>query len=113
MKVVLYDDVVAARGETFELPGLEVTVHAHADRAAAEVMAMAPLPDVVCMDFAMGAEHQTGAEAVRALRAAGYQGRIVATSSDPRANDSMREAGADEAVTKALVRSYLVHLAGG
>jgi DNA-binding NarL/FixJ family response regulator len=114
LSVVIYDDVVAARAETFELPGLDVRLYADADDAAATVAAMSPPPDLVCMDFAMGAGHKDGAAAIGELRAAGYRGRILATSSDPAANDRMLAAGADEALAqKALLRSYLVHLAGG
>jgi CheY-like chemotaxis protein len=114
LKVIVYDDVVAARGETFELPGLDVTVYGDADDAALVIGAMQPPPDLVCMDFAMGADHMDGAAAIAELRAAGYRGRILATSSDPAANERMREAGADEALaSKAHLRSYLVHLAGG
>jgi hypothetical protein len=63
------------------------------------------------MDFAMGAGRQDGREATLALRAAGFAGRIIATSSDPAANAAMMEVGADEALAKkAHLRSYLVHL---
>ena len=114
LSVVIYDDVVAARAETFELPGLEVRLFADADDAAASIAALPAPPDLICMDFAMGAGHKDGATAIRELRAAGYRGRIVATSSDPAANDRMLAAGADEALAqKALLRSYLVHLASG
>ena len=33
LKVAIFDDVVAARGETFHIPGLEVDVYGHADDA--------------------------------------------------------------------------------
>jgi DNA-binding NarL/FixJ family response regulator len=112
LKVVIFDDVVAARGETFHIPGLDVIVHGHAD--AAVDICMAPNrtpPDVVFMDYAMGRGRKSGAEAIRDLRAAGFGGRIVAISSDPVANADMHRAGADESLDKkAHLRSFLVHL---
>ena len=112
MKVAIFDDVVAARGETFHIEGLDVEVFPHADDAAQIVTGGGF--DVVFMDFAMGAGRKDGAAATRDLRAAGFKGKIVATSSDPVANQAMRTAGANEALDKkALLRSYLVHLAGG
>jgi DNA-binding NarL/FixJ family response regulator len=109
--VAIFDDVVAARGENFSIPGLEVSVFAHADDAVAELAALARLADVVCMDFAMGAGRKTGVEAIESLRQDGYAGRIVAISSDPAANAAMEAAGANESLGgKALLRSYLVHL---
>jgi DNA-binding NarL/FixJ family response regulator len=114
MRVVIFDDVLAARGENWELPGLSVEVHGDADQAAGVVAAMEPPPDLICMDFAMGQGHVDGVTAVAAIRAAGYRGRILAISSDPAANDAMRAVGADESLRgKALLRSYLVHQAGG
>lgn len=112
LKVAIFDDVVAARGETFHIPGLAVDVYAHADDAAQICAAVGH--DVVFMDFSMGAGRQSGAEATRALRAGGFRGRIVAISSDPAANADMRAAGADDALAKkAHLRSFLVHLGGG
>jgi CheY-like chemotaxis protein len=109
LRVAVFDDVVAARGEQFHIPGLAVEVFADADDAAAR--APAARWDVVLMDFAMGPGHKTGQVAVGELRAAGFAGRIVAISSDPSANDAMRGVGADDALAaKAHVRSYLVHL---
>ena len=108
MRVAIFDDVIAARGEQFHIPGLEIELHADAD--AAESVAA----DVVCMDYAMGTGHRTGADAIRALRAAGFRGRIVAMSSDPNANREMIDAGADEALAqKAMLRSFLVALGKG
>jgi CheY-like chemotaxis protein len=112
LKVAVFDDVVAARGEEFRIPGLSVVVHAHADDAVALCAGDGP-PDVVFMDYAMGRGRQSGAAATRALRAAGYAGIIVAISSDPVANAEMQAAGADRALAKkAHLRSYLVHLGG-
>ena len=111
LQVLIFDDVVAARGETFHIPGLEVTVLPHADDAVGALRGAASEPDVVFMDHAMGRGRKSGTEAIRELRAAGYSGRIIAISSDPAANAEMRRAGADEALgQKALLRSYLVHL---
>ena len=112
LHILIFDDVVAARGETFHIPGLDVTVLAHADDAVDAVHGSPQRPDVLFMDFAMGPGHKDGTEAIRELRAAGYAGRIVATSSDPARNADMIKAGADEALgQKAQLRSYLVHLA--
>lgn len=110
LHVLIFDDVVAARGETFRIPGLEVTVMAHADDAVLAIKGERP-PDVVFMDHAMGRGRKSGTQAIEELRAAGYTGRIVAISSDPAANAEMRKAGADEALgQKAQLRSFLVHL---
>jgi CheY-like chemotaxis protein len=114
LSILIFDDVVAARGETFHIPGLDVTVVAHADDAVEVVNAGAQPPDVIFMDHAMGPGRKNGSEAIASLRAAGFAGRIVAISSDPAANAEMRRAGADEALgQKAQLRSYLVHLAAG
>ena len=111
LHILIFDDVVSARHETFHIPRLEVTVLAHADDAVDVVRASATVPDVVFMDFAMGEGHKSGSQAIQELRASGYAGRIVATSSDPAANAAMCRAGADEALgQKAQLRSYLVHL---
>lgn len=111
LHVLIFDDVVAARGETFHIPGLEVTVRPHADDAVGVVNGATPAPDFVFMDFAMGRGRKSGTDAIRDLRAAGFGGRIVAISSDPAANADMKRAGADESLSqKALLRSYLVHL---
>src|SRR5688500_7909166 len=111
LRVVIFDDVVAARGEAFHIRGLEVTVQPHADDAAAVCGRLDP--EVVFMDYALGPGRKSGSQAVRDLRAAGFGGRIIGISSDPAANAEMRGAGADGALgKKAHLRSYLVHLAG-
>jgi DNA-binding NarL/FixJ family response regulator len=108
-RVIIFDDVVFARGEVFHLPGVEAEVYEHADSAPELVAAIQP--DLVFMDFAMGSGHKSGAEAIRALREAGFTGRIVAISSDPALNARMLAAGADESLAKkALLRSYLMDL---
>ncbi len=112
LKVLIFDDVVAARGEAFRIPGMAVEVFPHADDSVALCTTRGHEPDLVFMDFEMGRGRKTGAEAIEELRAAHFGGRIVAISSDPVANNSMREAGADEALQKkAHLRSFLVHLA--
>lgn len=109
ISVAIYDDVVAARGEQFHIPGLEVRVYGDADDCVNQVLAEAF--DVVFMDFSLGANHRSGDEAVRSLRKNGYEGRIVAISSDPAANARMLAAGANDALAlKAHLRSYLVSL---
>ena len=109
LRIAIFDDVVAARGELFHIPGLAVTVFAHADDAAGQCADAAF--DVVFMDYAMGADHKTGREVTGEIRAAGFRGRIIAISSDPAANAAICAAGADETLgTKAHLRSYLVHL---
>lgn len=109
LQVAIYDDVVAARGEQFRIPGLAVTVFAHADDAVAQCLAARF--DVVFMDYALGPGRRVGADVTRALRTAGFAGKVVAISSDPAANAAIRAAGADSALAqKALLRSYLVHL---
>ena len=109
LKVAIFDDVVAKRGEAFHIPGLRVDVHAHADDAVALCRQVGY--DLVCMDFSMGAAHARGDQSIAALRAAGFGGRIVAISSDPAANEAMRAAGADDLLAhKAYLRSFLVRV---
>jgi DNA-binding NarL/FixJ family response regulator len=109
LKVAIFDDVVAARAEQFNIPGVYVEVFAHADDACS--LCIDAGFDIVFMDFAMGQGRKNGGQAVAELRAAGFAGRIVATSSDPAANAAMKTVGADESLAKkAHLRSYLVHL---
>ncbi|MCG8417109.1 MAG: response regulator [Proteobacteria bacterium] len=109
LKVAIFDDVVATRGETFNIPGLGVDVYEHADDVVE--LYQHRHYDVVFMDYAMGSGRKSGAAAIRELRAAGFDCTIVAISSDPSANDEMKEAGADRSLgKKAHLRSYLVHL---
>ncbi len=110
LRVLIFDDVVAARGEEFRIPGLHVEVLAHADDAVSHCSGELA-PDVVFMDFSLGRGRTNGAVATGALRAAGFAGKIIAISSDPAANAQMTAAGADDSLrSKALLRSYLVHL---
>ena len=112
LRVVVFDDVVAARGENFHIPGLDVVVHGHAD-AAVEICTGENRPevDIVFMDYSMGRGRKSGADAIRELRDAGYRGQIIAISSDPVANSEMEAAGADSSLSKkAHLRSYMVHL---
>jgi hypothetical protein len=112
LRVAVFDDVLAARREVFHIPGLDIQVFGDAD----EVLILCsgdsgPVPEVLCMDYAMGPDHVNGEDAIRALRKAGYAGRIVAMSSDPAANAAMVKAGANESITpKAMLRSFLVAL---
>jgi len=111
LRVAIFDDVVAARGEEFRIPGLDVVVYRHADNAAEVTTQPRPRPDVVFMDYALGPGRKNGAAAIREMRAAGYAGHIIGISSDPVANADMRAAGADESLPKkAHLRSYLVWL---
>ena len=113
LRVAVFDDVLAARREVFHIPGLEIGVYGDADDVQA-ICAAADPPDVVCMDYAMGANHVSGEDAIRAVRSIGFKGRIVAMSSDPAANARMIEAGADEQLMqKAHLRSFLVALGAG
>jgi CheY-like chemotaxis protein len=109
LKVAIFDDVVAARGERFHIPGLDVAVFPHADDA---VRACTRTDfDLVFMDFALGRGRKDGSRAITDLRTAGFPGRIVGISSDPSANAAMRAAGADDALaSKSHLRSYLVHI---
>jgi CheY-like chemotaxis protein len=109
LNVAIFDDVVAARGEHFRIPGVCVSVFPHADDA---VRACTHHPyDLVFMDFAMGRSRKDGSHAITDLRAAGFSGRIIGISSDPTANAAMRAAGADDALaSKSHLRSYLVHI---
>lgn len=109
LKVAIFDDVVAARRETFHIPGLEVDVYPHADDA--DMVCVGVGYDVVFMDFAMGPGRKSGSIAITEMRDAGFKGRIIAISSDPAANAAMRRAGADDQLAKkAHLRSFLVHL---
>ena len=109
LNVAIFDDVVAARGEHFHIPGLDVAVFPHADDAV-RVCTHHPY-DLVFMDFAMGRSRKDGSRAITDLRAAGFSGRIIGISSDPAANAAMRAAGADDALaSKSHLRSYLVHI---
>ena len=111
MKVAIVDDVVAARGEQFHIPGLDVAVFSHADDAVRACHR--GHYDVVFMDFAMGGGRKDGSRAIADLRRAGFRGTIIGISSDPAANAAMRAAGADDALgSKAHLRSYLVHIGG-
>jgi CheY-like chemotaxis protein len=110
LRVAIFDDVVAARGEQFHIPGLDVVVFPHADDAVR--VCTRGRYDLVFMDFAMGPGRNDGGRAIRELRLAGFRGRIIGISSDPAANAAMRTAGADDSLgSKSHLRSYLVHIA--
>ena len=109
LKVAIFDDVVAARGEQFHIPGLDVVVFPHADDAVRACIRDGY--DLVFMDFAMGPGRKDGSRAIVELRGAGFAGKIIGISSDPAANAAMRTAGADDALgSKSHLRSYLVHI---
>ena len=109
LKVAIFDDVVAARGEQFHIPGLDVVVFPHADDAVRACQR--GRYDVVFMDFAMGPGRKDGVGAIRDLRGAGFHGKIIGISSDPAANAAMRAAGADDSLgSKSHLRSYLVYI---
>ena len=109
LSVAIFDDVVAARGERFHIPGLAVAVFPHADDAVRACTHH--LYDLIFMDFAMGPGRKDGSRAITDLRTAGVSGRIIGISSDPSANAAMRAAGADDALaSKSHLRSYLVHI---
>jgi len=111
LRVAIFDDVVAARGEQFHIPGLVVDVFPHADDAAGTCVR--GRYDLVFMDFAMGPGRKDGSRATGELRAAGFRGKIIGISSDPAANAAMRAAGAEESLaSKSHLRSYLVHIGG-
>ncbi len=110
LRVTIFDDVLAARGERFTVPGVQVELFPHADDAA-PLCTAGEAPDSVLMDYAMGPERKSGAEAVRELRRAGFAGEIVAISSDAAANAEMLAAGADRALAhKREISRYLDEL---
>lgn len=110
LKVAIFDDVVAARGEQFHISGLDVVVFPHADDAVG--VCHRGRYELVFMDFAMGPRRKDGSRAISDLRGAGFGGKIIGISSDPAANAAMRAAGADDSLgSKSHLRSYLVHLA--
>lgn len=117
LKVMLFDDELAQQPGPYRMSGLSLRCFAHADDAVQLVAA--ELPDVVLMDYSMGAM-LSGAAAVAKLRALSLgqatsgpargtrrRLRIVAISSDPANNQRMLDAGADDAVPKSHVRAYL------
>jgi DNA-binding response OmpR family regulator len=109
IQVAIFDDVVAARGEQFHIPGLDVVVFPHADDAVRACQRGGY--DIVFMDFALGAGRTDGSRAIGELRRAGFTGKIIGISSDPAANAAMRAAGADDSLgSKSHLRSYLVHI---
>lgn len=109
LRVAIFDDVVFAGGELFQIPGLAVDVFAHADNAL--TTCGLGRYDLVFMDFAMGPGRKDGATAIAFLRSSGFSGSIIGISSDPAANAAMRTAGANDSLaSKAHLRSYLVQL---
>lgn len=133
LKVLVFDDELSQRPAFYRQAELDLKFYADADDAVRIVAA--EHPDVVMMDFTMGAA-LSGAAAVRRIREKQTGGpaparsasnqtatdktarpqpapsplRIVAISSDPAANQHMLEAGADDAIPKSHVRAYLQRL---
>src|SRR5688572_27796810 len=111
IRVAIFDDVLHARREVWNIPGLDIDVYGDADDVIEICGDGETPPQVLFMDYAMGPQHANGADAIRAVRKSGYGGRIVAMSSDPAANAEMIEAGANERLPqKAMLRSFLVAL---
>jgi CheY-like chemotaxis protein len=106
MKILIFDDVLIRRQDTYRVEGMDLVFVEHADDAA-QVIAREQ-PDLVMMDFAMG-EHRSGEEVIRTLRRA-FGGKIVGISSDPESNRRMVVAGADDAIPKTHLRAYLSRL---
>lgn len=99
LRILVFDDDLFGHQDFLAgLPG-EFVYRPHADDAVAEVRAVAP--DVVLMDYSMGAR-LTGAQAVSLLREsfAADELAIIGISSDPLLNARIVLAGADEAVVK-------------
>ena len=95
--VLIFDDDLVHHPDFLGgLPGRFV-YRPHADEAEDDVAAHDP--DLVFMDFAMGAL-RNGVDAVRALRLRWPELAIVGISSDARMNRLMLEAGATVAVVK-------------
>lgn len=96
--LVHHQDFLAGVGETLSA---DMTYFAHADDCVAAVAQYQP--DAVLMDYSMGSEHLSGAEAVAELRATYPKGTLVVVgiSSDAWANSRMGLAGADDGVVKA------------
>jgi CheY-like chemotaxis protein len=106
VKVLIFDDVIVRRADDYRVDGLQLLFYEHGDDAPTVVAK--ERPDLVMMDFAMG-EHRSGEEVIRLIRQ-GFDGRIVAISSDAASNRRMVEAGADDAVPKTHLRAYLSRL---
>jgi CheY-like chemotaxis protein len=110
VKIIIFDDLIWRRQADYAVDGLEIVFYENADRAL-EIVA-AEHPTVVLMDYAMGTR-TSGAEAVRSLRTRYPRSALalVGISSDPRSNDQMLAAGADDALPKTHLKGYLSRLA--
>jgi CheY-like chemotaxis protein len=107
--VLVFDDDLVRHPEFLGRCPARFVYHPHADDALAAVAAVAP--DLVLMDYSMGAD-LSGAEAVAMLRAR-LEHRdlpICAISSDDRCNEHMVMAGADHAMTKMALPAHLPRL---
>ena len=66
LHVAVFDDVLAARREVFHIPGLEIQVFGDADNVLLLCSGEeGPVPDILCMDYAMGPDHVNGEDAIR------------------------------------------------
>lgn len=110
-RVLIFDDdlvrhpeflgsVVVGLSSRPGLPHFDLRYRAHADDALDDIAVFRP--DLVLMDYQMGATHSDGATATRAIRAAfdHYVLPILAISSDARFNHRILLAGATEACVK-------------
>ena len=106
VRILIFDDDLVGHPEFLsglsESLGadLELIYRAHADDAVAEAEALRPA--AILMDYSMGADHVSGARAVSNLRERFDPSKlpIVGISSDARANELMRMAGANNACVK-------------
>ena len=95
--ILIFDDDLVLRPDFLAGLPARFVYRPHADDAEDDVTAHDP--DLVLMDFAMGAM-RNGVDAVRALRVRWPELAIVGISSDARMNRFMLEAGATASVVK-------------
>lgn len=107
--LVFDDDLVKHRDFLAELPARFV-YRAHADRCLEDVADVQP--DAVFMDFSMGRDHLTGAQAVARLREVHDHDAltIIAISSDADCNRAMLRVGATEGVVKMILPTQFAAL---
>ncbi len=106
-RVLVFDDDLVRHPDFLAALPAELHYRPHADDALADVAAVRPA--AVLMDYAMGGDHLTGAQAVATLREryAPSELVIVAISSDPIMNHRMILAGADDGVPKMVAPQRL------
>ena len=112
LDVLVFDDDLVHRTGFLAQVDARFVYRAHADQAVAVVRQLRP--DVVLMDYSMGA-HLTGAEAVADLRGHfdAHTLPIIGISSEMRCNHAMILAGANDAVAKAVLPHRLPQLLEG